>query len=194
MPERARFCGLAVVTPTTDVTRSATSSKVIMQVDVPSEDDQYEMIDYHLTALDLPTCIGTRARPDHSDDGVESDESWEQQSDELVEQEPTELQTKSRDRVNRSRSPVKNWEQALTDGPDSESLLETWSRTGSTRRGKKILGRLKKKDRKAKKLDREKIETDINAEAVLNIDDKIDHRDFLSHPLVDKITSEKLAA
>ena len=41
---------------------------------------------------------------------------------------------------------------------------------------------------------REKIETDINAEAVLNIDDKIDHRNFLSHPLVDKITSEKLAA
>ena len=128
--------------------------------------------------------IGTRERPDHSDDGVESDESWEQQSDKPVEQEPTELQIKSRDRVNRSRSLVKNWEQAPTDDPDSESLLETWSRTGSTRRGKKILGRLKKMDKEAKKLAREKIETDINAEAVLNIDDTIDLR-HLSGPCND---------
>ena len=63
------------------------------------------------------------------------------------EEEPAESQIKSRERTDRSRSPVKtrspvkNWEQDLEHDPDHESLLDTWNRTGTTGRGKEILER-----------------------------------------------------
>ena len=57
----------------------------------------------------------------------------------------TNSQTKARDRIeHRSRSPGRNWEQAINHGPDNESLLKVWDRTGSTGRGKGILERKKK--------------------------------------------------
>ena len=66
---------------------------------------------------------------------------------ERIDEEPSHSQIKSRDRTDRSRSPVKtrspvkNWEQALEHDPDNESLLETWNRTGTTGKGKDILER-----------------------------------------------------
>ena len=62
-------------------------------------------------------------------------------------EEPIESQIKSRERTDRShspvktRSPTKNWEQDLEHDPDHESLLDTWNRTGTTGRGKEILER-----------------------------------------------------
>ena len=66
---------------------------------------------------------------------------------ERIDEEPSHSQIKSRDRTDRSRSPVKtrspvkNWEQALEHDPDNESLLETWNRTGTIGKGKEILER-----------------------------------------------------
>ena len=50
-------------------------------------------------------------------------------------------QESSRDRVTRSRSPVRSWEQDLRHDPDAESLLRVWNRTGTTGRGREILER-----------------------------------------------------
>ena len=50
-------------------------------------------------------------------------------------------QESSRDRVTRSRSPIRSWEQELRHDPDAESLLRVWNRTGTTGRGREILER-----------------------------------------------------
>ena len=104
------------------------------QVDlVGDESDEGEVVEQK------PTPIVKRSPERDPDEGRSPKR---QRLVETTEREPTKSQTKSGDRENRSRSSVKNWEQAITHDPDNETLLEAWNRTGTTGRGREILERI----------------------------------------------------